>query len=251
MWHLPMAVSLAEQPIAARTQKARTCFVFLRPYGMRCSHGLAADTGPALESGAWGLGARRAWGLALATLGQASATSVIRTRCAHRAGQALADGGGRSRRRAAALQSRPPGPLPPAAPRAPGQDVAGADGRLGGADRGLRRQATARRLDSPLPAVPAGWRTRSPGAARRCGRPWAARPRPWARPPRCAWPTRDGSWWARAVATPRWSSMGGPPRTGQRAAPGPGGGGAVETLARAAAMPRGAGAAPCRRCWRP
>ena len=31
MWHPPMAVSLAEQPIAARTQKARTCFVFLRP----------------------------------------------------------------------------------------------------------------------------------------------------------------------------------------------------------------------------
>ena len=247
MWNPPIALSPEEQKIAARTQKARKFFVFLRTIRHELldadfQQTLAKSYSP--EPG--GKAPVDAGVLALATLLQAychvSDQDAVELTVMDKRWQMVLDCLG---------AEHPPFsrghavPLSPAAHRAqPGQDVAGSDGRLGGADRGIRRPATARR-----PGLHPAVRCRPGGGHVQPARPCAAE----GRGPRGqgAGHVRrgphgrrgPGAGGAEQSQSRAGSRLGGTHRTGKRAAPGPGGGGAVETLARAAATPLGAGAA--------
>ncbi len=106
---------------------------------------LAARAGAELEPGPWG---QSPGGGGAGGAGHAVARLLAgrRSGCGgtHRDGQALAEGVGWSRGRAAPLQPAPPVQLSYAPHRAqPGQNLVGADRRCGGADGGRWDQATA------------------------------------------------------------------------------------------------------------
>jgi len=246
MWNPPIALSPEEQKIVARTQKARKFFVFLRTIRHELldadfQQTLAKSYSP--EPG--GKAPVDAGVLALATLLQAychvSDQDAVELTVMDKRWQMVLDCLG---------AEHPPfsrGTLFHFRLRLIAHNL---DKTLLDRTVALAEQTGgfgARQLRAALDSTPLVGAGRVEDTlnllAMRCGRRWASRPRRWTRPPRCSWSTRAWSWSGKAVSKPHWISIGGTHGTGQRAPPSPGGGGAVEKLARAAATPCGAGVA--------
>ena len=185
MGHPPRALRPDDQPRVARTPQARPGCVCLRP---RRPARRAADCPPTRAQrerpAPGGQAPGAAGGVALATrrfLPRQGAGGGG----AHGAGQALAEGGGRAGRGA------PPAGVARWAPAVCGAARTASPRRGGSGPAPWRSSPGAAAPGTCAPPCPpprgwvqAGWRTRAPGAALRCGRRWAWRPRRWARPPR-------------------------------------------------------------------
>jgi hypothetical protein len=192
MWNPPIALTPAEQKIAARTRKTRKFFVLLRARRHALLEATFQETlATASRPEPGGTTPVEAGVLALATLLQAYGPVDDRDAVAlpvmAKRWQMVLDG------RGAAQPSCSQGTLDNCRMRLIAHNldktVLERTGALAEQSGGFGARPLRAVLASPPCLAPAGSRPRGPGLAMRCGRRWAWRPRHWACPRRRSWRT--------------------------------------------------------------